>query len=172
MDTDGAKSGLTLPFISNYASAIHKHTNTHILKPFEDSEPTGLKVDTVWLMWLCCAEVTRRLGKQKAAKDQRQQGEVAGTGARSGVLRWPGRINTVLSLLSRIREGENGRLWNDQKKKLSFDLDCVLVSCADFVMCTFSLVIQMFCSEGIIAIWFFYFFLWGQDKAFKLRILP
>ena len=84
-------------------------------------------------MWLCCAEVTRRLGQEKAAKDQRQQGEVAGTGARSGVLRWPGRINTVLSLLSRIREGENGRLWNDQKKKLSFDLDCVLVSCADFV---------------------------------------
>ena len=28
-----------------YASAIHKHTHTRILKPFEDSEPTGLKVD-------------------------------------------------------------------------------------------------------------------------------
>ena len=31
-------------FIPCYASAIHKHTR--ILKPFEDSEPTGLKVDT------------------------------------------------------------------------------------------------------------------------------
>ena len=32
-------------FILYYASAIHKHTHAHILKPFEDSEPTGLKVD-------------------------------------------------------------------------------------------------------------------------------
>ena len=32
-------------FIPYYASAIHKHTHTRILKPFEDSEPTGLKVD-------------------------------------------------------------------------------------------------------------------------------
>ena len=30
----------------DYASAIHKHTHTLILKPFEDSEPTGLKVNT------------------------------------------------------------------------------------------------------------------------------
>ena len=35
----------TYQFIPYYASAIHKHLNTHILKPFEDSEPTGLKVD-------------------------------------------------------------------------------------------------------------------------------
>ena len=28
-----------------YASIIHKHTHTRILKLFEDSEPTGLKVD-------------------------------------------------------------------------------------------------------------------------------
>ena len=28
-----------------YASAMHKHTHTRNLKPFEDSEPTGLKVD-------------------------------------------------------------------------------------------------------------------------------
>jgi len=28
-----------------YASAIHKHKHTRILKPFEDSKPTGLKVD-------------------------------------------------------------------------------------------------------------------------------
>ena len=47
VDTDGAKSGLTLPFILYYASAIHKHTHAHILKPYEDSEPTGLKVDIV-----------------------------------------------------------------------------------------------------------------------------
>ena len=32
---------------SYYASVIHKHT--HILKPFEDSEPTGLKVDIAHL---------------------------------------------------------------------------------------------------------------------------
>ena len=32
-------------FILYYTSAIHKHTHTCILKPFEDSEPTGLKVD-------------------------------------------------------------------------------------------------------------------------------
>ena len=30
-----------------YASAIHKHTHTRILKPFEDSEPTGLKAETL-----------------------------------------------------------------------------------------------------------------------------
>ena len=37
----------TFQFIPCYASAIHKHAHTHtrILKPFEDSEPTGLKVD-------------------------------------------------------------------------------------------------------------------------------
>ena len=35
----------TYQFIPYYASAIHKHTHTRILKPFEDSEPTGLKVD-------------------------------------------------------------------------------------------------------------------------------
>ena len=35
----------TYQFIPYYASAIHKHTHTHILKPFEDGEPTGLKVD-------------------------------------------------------------------------------------------------------------------------------
>ena len=35
----------TYQFIPFYASAIHKHTHTRILKPFEDSEPTGLKVD-------------------------------------------------------------------------------------------------------------------------------
>ena len=34
----------TYQFIPHYASAIHKHTR--ILKPFEDSELTGLKVDT------------------------------------------------------------------------------------------------------------------------------
>ena len=36
----------TYQFTLYYACAIHKHTHTHILKPFEDSEPTGLKVDT------------------------------------------------------------------------------------------------------------------------------
>ena len=39
----------TYQFISYYASAIctqaHTHTQTRILKPFEDGEPTGLKVD-------------------------------------------------------------------------------------------------------------------------------
>ena len=35
----------TYQFIPCYASAIHKHTHTRSLKPFEDSEPTGLKVD-------------------------------------------------------------------------------------------------------------------------------
>ena len=33
----------TYQFIPCYASAIHKHTR--ILKPFEDSKPTGLEVD-------------------------------------------------------------------------------------------------------------------------------
>ena len=35
---------LAYPRISSF-SAIHKHTHTRILKPFEDSEPAGLKVD-------------------------------------------------------------------------------------------------------------------------------
>ena len=30
---------------SIHASAVHKHMHTRILKPFEDSEPTGLIVD-------------------------------------------------------------------------------------------------------------------------------
>ena len=32
----------TYQFIPYCASTIHKHTHTRILKPFEDSEPTGL----------------------------------------------------------------------------------------------------------------------------------
>ena len=35
----------TYQFIPYYASAIHKHTRTYILKPSEDGEPTGLNVD-------------------------------------------------------------------------------------------------------------------------------
>ena len=35
----------TYQFIPYYASAIRKHTHTPILKPSEDSKPTGLKVD-------------------------------------------------------------------------------------------------------------------------------
>ena len=35
----------TYQFILYYARAIYKHTHTCILKLFEDSEPTGLKVD-------------------------------------------------------------------------------------------------------------------------------
>ena len=36
---------LAYPRISSFR-AIYKHMHTRILKPFEDSEPTGLKVDT------------------------------------------------------------------------------------------------------------------------------
>ena len=35
----------TYHFIPHHACATQKHTLTRILKPFEDSEPTGLKVD-------------------------------------------------------------------------------------------------------------------------------
>ena len=35
----------TYQFIPCSASDTHKHTHTCILKPFEDSKPTGLKVD-------------------------------------------------------------------------------------------------------------------------------
>ena len=35
---------LAYPRIGSFC-AIHKHMHTRILKPFEDSEPTGLKVD-------------------------------------------------------------------------------------------------------------------------------
>ena len=34
----------TYQSIAYYASAIHKHTHTRILKPFEDSGLTGLQV--------------------------------------------------------------------------------------------------------------------------------
>ena len=37
--------GISTWFIPYYARAIHKHWHTRILKPFEDSLPTGLKVD-------------------------------------------------------------------------------------------------------------------------------
>ena len=40
----------TYQFIPYYASAIHKHTHTRILKPFEDSKPTGLKVDKLYCL--------------------------------------------------------------------------------------------------------------------------
>ena len=36
---------MSYEFIPCYASAVHKHMHTHILKPFEDSELTGLQVD-------------------------------------------------------------------------------------------------------------------------------
>ena len=36
----------THQFIPCYASAVHKHMHTRILKPSEDSEPTGLFPDT------------------------------------------------------------------------------------------------------------------------------
>ena len=39
----------TYQLIPCYASAINKHTHTRILKPSEDSEPTGLKVDTAYV---------------------------------------------------------------------------------------------------------------------------
>ena len=32
-------------FIPYCASATHAHTHTRILRPFEDSDPTGIKVD-------------------------------------------------------------------------------------------------------------------------------
>ena len=35
----------TYQFIPYYANAVHLHMHTRILKPFENSEPTGLKVD-------------------------------------------------------------------------------------------------------------------------------
>ena len=35
----------TYQFIPYYANAIHKHMHTRILKSFEDSKPTKLKVD-------------------------------------------------------------------------------------------------------------------------------
>ena len=41
---------------------------------------------------------------------------------------------TLFSLFSpESGKGKMGRLWNDKKKKLSFYLDCVFTSCADFV---------------------------------------
>ena len=36
---------IRMSVIPYYATAIHKHTHTRILKPFENSELTGLKVD-------------------------------------------------------------------------------------------------------------------------------
>ena len=40
---------LAYPRISAF-DAIHKHVHTRILKPFEDSEPMGLKVDIAGLV--------------------------------------------------------------------------------------------------------------------------
>ena len=42
----------TYQFIPYYASAIHKHTHTRILKPFENSELMGLKVDMAFFIQL------------------------------------------------------------------------------------------------------------------------
>ena len=43
----------TYLFIPYYASVIHKHTHTLILKPFEDSEPTGLIADIAFSFCGC-----------------------------------------------------------------------------------------------------------------------
>ena len=43
----------TYQFIPYYAIAIHKHTHTRILKPFEDSEPVGLKVEIAFFKIYC-----------------------------------------------------------------------------------------------------------------------
>ena len=43
----------TYQFITYYASVIHMHTHSCILKPFEDSELTGLKVDIAFLHTCC-----------------------------------------------------------------------------------------------------------------------
>ena len=48
----------TYHFILCYASDIHKHTHTRILKPFEDREPTGLKVD-INCLCVCVSERER-----------------------------------------------------------------------------------------------------------------
>ena len=55
----------TYQFIPYYASAIHKHTHTPILKPSEDSEPTGLKVDI--------AELRTYINLQLIAVQEKQQ---------------------------------------------------------------------------------------------------
>ena len=54
----------TYQFIPFYATAIHKHTHTPILKPSEDSEPTGLKVDI--------AELRTYINLQLIAVQERQ----------------------------------------------------------------------------------------------------
>ena len=54
----------TYQFVPYYASAVHKHTHTRNLKPFEDSELTGLKVDIAErsriLILICTIRVLRR----------------------------------------------------------------------------------------------------------------
>ena len=59
----------TYQFIPYYAAGnmctIHKHTHTPILKPSEDSEPTGLKVDI--------AELRTCVNMQLIAVQERQQ---------------------------------------------------------------------------------------------------
>ena len=53
-------------FILYYASAIHKHTYAHILKPFEHSEPTGLQVDIALIPVYTLGEETLLLILQSA----------------------------------------------------------------------------------------------------------
>ena len=48
----------TYQFIPYYASAIHKHTHTRILKPFEDSEQTGPKVHRAHFFCLLSLSLT------------------------------------------------------------------------------------------------------------------
>ena len=47
--------GISTQFIQCYASAIHKHSHTRILRSFEDSKLTGLKVDiAAWQQNIRC----------------------------------------------------------------------------------------------------------------------
>ena len=46
----------TYQFIPYHANAVHQQTHIRILKPFEDSEPMGLKVDIANCCCLCMSE--------------------------------------------------------------------------------------------------------------------
>ena len=68
----------TLAYIYISVHSVHKHTHTCILKPFEDSEPTGLKVDIAcklacrawksrvsgtWCLWDHCPSVVMKTSR-------------------------------------------------------------------------------------------------------------
>ena len=107
----------TYQFIPYYASATRKHTHTRILKPFEDSEPTGLKVDIACSSWHVCemGGFTRALLRVRASLkvDSHLQGDHSEEWSQGPSHLWHGPKHT--SAASAIRTATSAKPQNQRQ---------------------------------------------------------